>query len=158
MAATLDYPATTNASTGDTDTLNSLLRGEMSAVETYQQGIAKFEDAEIKQTLGRIRDEHSQIVSQLRARVIASGGTPSNSSGPWGTFATTVTGTAKLIGPQTVLVALREGEEHGYNDYEKSVENKDLSMQTRDTFAEYMSKTKEHILTINKLIEDYAAE
>src|SRR6478752_64375 len=61
--------------TCDTDALNELLRGEISAVETYDQAIAKFEAQPLASDLRRIRDEHQHAVVALRERVTAFGGT-----------------------------------------------------------------------------------
>jgi hypothetical protein len=98
--------------------LNSLLRGERSAVETYDQGIGKFADKPaVADRLRKLRDEHADAVRALSDHVTSFDGTPSEGSGPWGAFATAVNAAAKVIGPETVLSALKAGEEHGVNLY-----------------------------------------
>lgn len=123
---------TTTTMTCDVDALNSLLRGEISAVETYQQAVEKFDDSAHKVSLTKLRDEHDRAAQTLRDRVLSYNGEPSTASGPWGTFAALVTGTAKIIGPQSVLAALKQGEEHGISQYEKALENDGLTAECKN--------------------------
>ena len=69
--------------------LNALLRGEISAVETYDQAIAKAADERPLDaaTLRRIAQEHGRAAQKLRAAVVRAGGRPENSSGVWGAYA-----------------------------------------------------------------------
>jgi hypothetical protein len=53
------------------------------------------------------------------------GGEPSDSSGAWGAWAKTVQGTANLLGDNTALKSLKEGEEHGLKDYQEAVDDVD---------------------------------
>ena len=76
------------ATKSSVDKLNEFLRGEMSAVETYQMALDKLEGA------SAARDElivnlksHQDRVIALQDAIVALGGTPAKSSGPWGTFA-----------------------------------------------------------------------
>lgn len=107
--------------------LNSLLRGEISAKETYVQAIEKLgtggrADVEVLREIAR---EHSDAVDRLREAVRGAGGTPAGSSGVWGTFAQAVEGTAKAFGDAAAIKALKEGEEHGLKDYESALQNVD---------------------------------
>jgi uncharacterized protein (TIGR02284 family) len=139
----------------DVDTLNSLLRGEISAVETYEQAIEKFskpEDRRIANVLTRVRDEHSWAVTTLRERVLAHGGIPSDGAGVWGVFAKAVEGAAKLLGPQTALSALKQGETHGQEEYEKAVANADLSVEARMLILnDLLTRCRSHIDTLEQL-------
>src|SRR5262245_1295802 len=110
----------------DTKTLNTLLRGEISAAESYDLAISKFEGRSAAMELRRIRDEHHAAMSMLRDRVRSNGGDPVDSSGSWGTFASVVTGTAMALGMKPVITALRQGEEHGISAYQKAI-NSDVT-------------------------------
>lgn len=137
----------------DTDALNSLLRGELSAVETYEQGIAKFDDSAHKSTLMRIRDEHVKAATKLQGLVRSYGGEPSTGSGPWGTFVTALTGTAKVIGPQALLSVLKQGEEHGISHYEKALDNEGLPIECKYTLrAESLPSCRQHVAMLDGLI------
>jgi demethoxyubiquinone hydroxylase (CLK1/Coq7/Cat5 family) len=141
------------AQTCDVDALNMLLRGELSAVETYDQALAKFDDAAHKTALTKIRDEHSHAVQVLRERVRAFNGEPSTNSGPWGAFASTVTGAAKLVGPQATLSALKQGEQHGISDYEKALNNEGINAECRNTIrTDLHPRCTRHIAQLDSMI------
>ncbi len=102
----------------DIEQLNSLLRGELSAVETYGQAIEKLKDEPALSTeLAACRQSHEQRSHALRAEVQRLGGTPSDSSGPWGAFARLVEGGAKVMGKKAAIAVLEEGEDHGLREY-----------------------------------------
>lgn len=159
MAMTTEHVPTTQA---DVDALNSLLRGEISSVETYDQAIGKFKEPEnrnISNVLTRIRDEHSRSVTVLRERVLAHGGTPSEGAGVWGVFANLVEGAAKLFGPQTALAALKQGEMFGKEQYEKTVEKADVSTECRFLIRnDLMPKCQQHVTTLEQLIAQLEAK
>lgn len=97
--------------------LNSFLRGEIAAVETYNQAIEKVEAAPVRMTLAEVRDSHNERVLKLTKKIQQLGGVPEKKSGIWGTFAKAVEGTAKIAGVGPAISALEEGEDHGLNDY-----------------------------------------
>jgi uncharacterized protein (TIGR02284 family) len=114
----------------DVDQLNSFLRGEISAVETYDQAINKITDSRVSQQLVELRSSHSRRVELLRQRVVSLGGEPSSSSGIWGSFAKAVEGAAATFGVSSAIAALEEGEDHGRDDYRADL--KDVSPDTRN--------------------------
>jgi hypothetical protein len=110
------------------DQLNSFLRGEMSAVETYRMALDKLDK------LSSARDEllanlksHQERVLALQDAIIAAGGTPAESSGPWGTLAKAIEGAAKALGDKAAVAALEEGEDHGLKDYRTDVDKLDAT-------------------------------
>jgi len=118
------------ATRSNVEQLNSFLRGELSAVETYQMALDKVDH------ISTARDEllvnlksHQDRVMILQEAIIAAGGKPANSSGPWGVFAKAVEGSAKILGEKAAIAALEEGEDHGVKDYKVDV--KDLDPQAR---------------------------
>jgi len=102
----------------DVDKLNSFLRGEISAVETYDQAIAKSENDASRNILRKNRSSHAERADLLRIAVRNLGGTPSDSSGAWGSFAKAVEGGAKIFGESVAVAALEEGEDIGLRDYD----------------------------------------
>lgn len=101
------------------DTLNSFLRGEISAVETYRQAIDKLRDKPEASTLTDCLRSHEQRVSLLNSEIQSRGGEPAQGSGPWGTFAKLLEGGAQLFGAKAAIAALEEGEDHGRDDYKR---------------------------------------
>lgn len=114
------------------DTLNSFLRGEISAVETYRQAIDRLTDNPLRYQLKDCLESHVNRVEALRQRVQELGGTPSTGSGAWGAFARLVEGSASMLGEKAAIAALEEGEDHGKNDYERDVDQ--LDYETRSWF------------------------
>ena len=112
--------------------LNSFLRGELSAVQTYDQAIEKMrqEEPTLTEELRACRESHRRRVDELTREVRRLGGEPSTDSGVWGSFAKIVEGGAKLLGKKAAIAALEEGEDHGRNDYERDVN--DLDPACRD--------------------------
>ena len=106
-------------------TLNSFLRGEISAVETYRQALDKIETAPVRTTLEDCLRSHQTRVSLLKSRIQMLGGDPATESGPWGTFAKLVEGGAKVFGDKAAIAALEEGEDHGRNDYRRDIDKLD---------------------------------
>lgn len=113
----------------DIKKLNSFLRGELAAVETYDQCIEKMKDPAVVAELRKLRSSHEYRVGQLTQRITALGGRPDSSSGAWGAFAKLVEGGAKVFGESAAISALEEGEDKGKRDY-KDLE--DLSTSTRE--------------------------
>jgi uncharacterized protein (TIGR02284 family) len=129
---TISNTASTSADAGDTGEsvrqLNSLLRGEISAAETYRMAIDKVADSNDTANAGLLREiqeEHGRAAQGIRDRIRELGGEPSDSSGAWGAWAKTVQGTMNLFGDGAALKSLKEGEEHGLKDYQEAVDDVD---------------------------------
>lgn len=139
----------------ETNTLNSLLRGEMSAIETYRQAIDKLgsdpHDPWIEE-LRAIQRDHRDAADALWHHVEQHGGKPSSDSGPWGAFAKAVEGTAKLLGNAAALKALKEGEEHGLKDYEDALNDQNLPADCQILIRGLIPQQRTHITTLDGLI------
>jgi len=145
--------ATHDPRAGTADALNSLLRGEMSAVETYTQAMGKFDDETTITDLQKIRDEHGRAVRMLRDYVVAFGAHPAEGTGPWGAFAAAVTGGAKAIGPAAALAALRQGEEHGISEYQSALDGEDISPDCQRMIrADLLPACRRHVEELNRLL------
>jgi len=110
--------------------LNSLLRGEISAAETYRMAIDKFSKSSRSSDVGLlqgIQQEHSRAAQTLRDRIREIDGDPSDASGAWGVWAKMVQGLADMVGDSSSLKALKEGEEHGLKDYEAALDRVDVT-------------------------------
>jgi hypothetical protein len=111
--------------------LNSFLRGEISAAETYRMAIDRAgnspDNAANVGLLREMQEEHGRAAQALRDRIRELGGEASDSSGAWGAWAKFVEGTANLFGDAASLKALKEGEEHGLKDYEEGVDDIDAT-------------------------------
>jgi hypothetical protein len=108
------------------DCCNSLLRGELAAIETYSQAIEKFGKEPENSDVRGIRQEHEESASALRQHLTGMGAEPSEASGGWGDFATALEGSAKLQGGSPALAVLQQEEEHGIAQYMEALNNENV--------------------------------
>ena len=136
-----------------TDPLNSLLRGELSAVETYQQALSKVGNDPNASELRRIASEHREAADTLRQHILNRGGQPADSSGAWGTWAKAVEGSAKVFGNTAAMKALKEGEEHGMKEYESALKNPDVDPECRTIISNtLLPRTRSHVPVLDRLM------
>lgn len=138
----------------DVEQLNSLLRGEISAVETYEQAIRKVGEDHVRDAaeLRAIAREHGQNAQALREEIRRLGGDPEDSSGAWGVYAKTIEGVATLFGDASALKALKEGEEHGLKDYREALDDVDESSRPLITEV-FLPAQQRHIAILDAMIE-----
>ncbi|HJZ89506.1 MAG TPA: DUF2383 domain-containing protein [Gemmataceae bacterium] len=140
--------------TCDVNTLNSLLRGEVAAVETYDQVIGKFDGQSQAIELHRIRDEHNEAAAVLRERIRHFGGEPAEDSGAWGTFTKAVAGTAKILGPVSALGALKQGEDYGIGQYETALNDPDIDSDCKDLIRyRLLPRCRSHVGDLDRIID-----
>jgi len=138
----------------DIDVLNALLRGEVAAVETYDQVIAKFDGQPQAVELQRIRDQHAEAAAVLRERVRHFGGDPSEGSGIWGKLTAAITGTAKIFGPATALGTLKQGEEYGIGQYENDLTDPEIDTEDKDLIRyRLLPRCHSHVAELDRIIE-----
>jgi len=135
------------------DTINTLLLGELAAVETYDQAMEKLEDQHILADLERFREEHARAVRVLREQIVNHGGEPVECTGPWGAFAAVVAGTEHIGSPATALLALRQGEEHGINGCEDALGNEAVAFECKEAIrTELLPRLRGHVEELNRLM------
>lgn len=134
------------------DVCNELLRGELSAVETYDIAIRKFDGAAEMSKLSEIRADHQVSANRLRQNVQDMGGMPSTDSGAWGTFASAVEKAASFFGENSALAALEEGEKHGIHDYESALANDDVMAECKQMISEeLLPRLHSHLTSLDHL-------
>lgn len=132
---------------GDTETLDSLLRGELSAVGSYDRAIAGFEGQPAAADLHHIRDGHAAAVAVLREHVARCGGAPADTSGTWATFP------AQSLGPAATLKALREGEMHAVSEYEAALAGDALDADARNAIRTVLlPRCREHVVELDRVM------
>lgn len=137
---------------------NNLLRGEVSAGQTYGQAILKYEAISVTEELDRIRKEHADAAVILGDLIRELGGTPDEHSGTWGVFAMAIQATANLFGAESALEALRRGEEKGLKDYQDALEDEDLpeevGKRVRDDLAPRILRHIEALEVLEREVHD----
>jgi hypothetical protein len=110
--------------------LDECLRGEMSAVQSYDLALKTLETTEVGGALRQLRDSHDRRVTLIRDRIRSWGAVPSESSGVWGAFARLIQRGADLFGDKAAIAALEEGEDHGLKLYTEDLD--DIDLDTRE--------------------------
>jgi uncharacterized protein (TIGR02284 family) len=140
--------------TTEVKALNSLLRGEIAATETYNQALEKFSGESEEAELRRIRDDHREAANTLRKHVHAHGGEPSTGSGWWGAWAKFVEGAAKVFGQAAALKALKEGEEHGIKEYREALDDDDVTEDCKALIrTQLLPRCEAHVPTLDRLMK-----
>jgi len=134
------------------DVCNSLLRGELSAVETYTQAIEKYPTDPKVGELQSIRREHVEASAILTQNVRSMGGIPDTDSGAWGVFAKAVQGTANFFGAGSAVESLLQGEESGRHDYENALNDDKVMVECKVMIREeLLPKVRQHIARLEQL-------
>jgi hypothetical protein len=143
------------------ETLEKLLKNELSATETYEQALDKLrEDAELGEAedLMPIYEGHKEAVSSLQALTTRLGGTPAEDSGAWGAWAKIILGGANMLGKQAVLKALLEGEKSGNKDYQEALLDTELPTDLRSLIeTTFLPAQQAHIDTLYRLLDTATA-
>ena len=105
------------------ESLNGLLRGEISAVETYSQARERITLPVVTPALQDGQIAHQLRVQKLMDKIQSLGGEPVDGAGAWGAFANFLEGTAGLLGDKASVDMLEEGEDHGLQVYRDEIEN-----------------------------------
>ena len=138
--------------------LQSLLRSELSSVETYEQALKKVGNEHGSADIRLIEANHSKAVDHLRHLINQKGAEPETSSGAWGTFAKVIEGAATLISSTASLKVLKEGEENGVKNYEKALADSSLDEHSqaliRDTL---LPAQRRHIPVLDRLIAEHTS-
>jgi hypothetical protein len=139
--------------TGVEQELDSLLRGEIAAAETYRIALDAIEDKAQVAVLRAIQNDHGDAIKVLHGQLAARGVSPSTHSGVFGAFARTVEGFAAKVGDKAALRALREGEEHGLRAYEWALRNDALPVECHRQVEELLlPRQRRHVDLLNRLI------
>ena len=133
--------------------LDDLIRGEMSAVKSYDTLLKDIKDPAEKKKLQAIKKNHENAVSKLKGFATTDVLEDTETAGAWGTFAEAWTGGAKLMGNDTALKALRQGEEHGINEYEEALDDDNIRPELKQTIrTQFIPAQKEHIKSIKDMM------
>jgi hypothetical protein len=136
---------TTHTNDNIVDTLNTLLRGELSAIESYDRAIPAVESRPtMTADLKDCRASHEARAERIRAAIASRGGEPATASGAWGLFAKAVTDGARALGWRTVISTLEEGEDHGLKEYKEALPHLDAGLQRLVSDELYPQQLRTH--------------
>jgi Domain of unknown function (DUF2383) len=132
----------TNA--GTIDQLNSFLRGELSAAETYRLALDRLEHTEHRGTLVQCSRSHEERARLLTEAILGRGGDPADSSGAWGSLVRMIERSAAAISEKAAIAALEEGEDHGRDDYLRDIDSLEPSARQLVEFAILPEQRRTH--------------
>jgi hypothetical protein len=108
--------------TRNLEQLNSFLRGEISAVDTYSIALGKLRlESPLRSRLNACQKSHADRVALLKQRIEAMGGQAAAGAGPWGAVTRAIEASASAFGDRAAIAALEQGEDHGLRDYREDV-------------------------------------
>lgn len=143
----------------ESDTVNRLLRNELSSLETYRKLLERFRGdfghVAAFQDLDDLYQDHEDAARILETQVEQLGGAPVRDSGAWGSWSKVVLGSAQLLGDKAALKALQEGEKIDARDYRKaSQEQADTSAEVKRLIQNnLLPRTQAHIQVLERLMQ-----
>jgi bacterioferritin (cytochrome b1) len=144
--------STTTGTKTTIETLNSLLRGELAAIATYEMAVRAIDGAaasDARQLL-QLASEHKRSAETLKATISALGAAPDEAAGVWGTVTRLVQGSADLFGDRAAVKSLLEGEELGLGEYEKAIEAVQPEIR-RVIQQELVPRQRKHIAALSEI-------
>lgn len=137
-----------------TNFLNKILRGEISAVASYEQVIPTFKNYAERFRLEGMRNDHDLIIVKLKMLIEQSRIVPDETSGVWGAAIATLVGAANLMGRTVSLKALQEGEEHGLKLYYEALDLNLTKEEYEVISTQIISTLNRHITSLESMIKD----
>ena len=105
------------------DDLNTLLKDELSAVETYAAALHDRSGLSVQTELTRCQRSHETRARILRDKIVMLGGQPAEKPGMMGTWSKLVEKGAAVISNDMVIRALEQSEDHVLHDYQSRIGN-----------------------------------
>lgn len=129
---------------GTISQLNSFLRGELSAAETYRLALDRLEQSEHRPTLVQCTRSHEERARLLTEAILGRGGEPAESSGAWGSLVRMLERSAAAISEGAAVAVLEEGEDHGRDDYLRDLDNLEPTARQLVEFAILPEQRRTH--------------
>lgn len=134
--------------------MHSILRGEISAVQSYRQVLEMLRADPEAHRLEEFVQDHEKAVSYWTDQIGAMGDQPDRDSGVWGSVVEAFTGSAKLMGNTSAIQALKQGEVHGLNEYRDLLENENVTEAQKQFIRETLIPNQErHITSIDAMMK-----
>ena len=135
------------------ETLKHLLRGEISAAQSYERALEKVNGCPEGARLRQIFADHSQAVGLLRDMLSRYPGEMPTTSGAWGSFADAVQATANVLGDTAALRVLKEGEEHGIREYQRVLHDPNVAEDAKAMSRSLLERCRSHVPLLDALID-----
>jgi len=134
------------------ETCNRLLRDEASAVATYDLALDRFRRSPDRQILKRIRSDHQESLLSLEESIVAAGGLPETSFGPWEGFGNAFENPSSHLGQSLAIELLKLGEAHELDDYEQALADVRVAEGVKDIIRQnLLPPIKRHLEALDSL-------
>ena len=134
--------------------LNTVLKGEQMAAESYEKFIAEVDDERIRESFQQIQKNHKENAAWLAERIQDLGAVPQHGTGVSGVFA------GMMLGMETsgkssedILKRAYDGEDKGIAAAEEIV-NGDLDETSRELVKNVLSRDHDHLKTMLHMMTD----
>ncbi|WAS92433.1 hypothetical protein [Nannocystis punicea] len=135
------------------DSLLSQYRGELSAIEAYDRALQKFAGQTEEGALRQLREDHVSAVRRLGAIIRQHGGVEPDSSGAWGSLATSLEGLASIVNDEVPLRVLHRGEVVGYEGYAKILADPLLASEVVQELQILLDHSQDHLIRLETMLE-----
>lgn len=134
--------------------VDELIRGEISAVESFRAVLPKIKDSTERTALEQMLQDHVRAVDKLKQFAEPKFEMKAETSGPWGAFTKAFAGGASFFGDKAALTALKVGEQHGINEYQEAVRDNSINQEVRSLIqTELLPNQERHLQTINQYMQ-----
>lgn len=145
--------SSTSKTTESPSQLDDLIRGEMSAVKSYNTALEKVKDSKMSEKLMMIKNNHQTAVDTLMKYAGKEVKEDTKDAGIWGGFTKAFTGAAGLIGNTTALKALNTGESHGINEYKEALADDTIKPELKEVIrTKLLPQQEKHIETLKSFM------
>jgi len=138
------------------DTLNELLKGELMAMNIYQETDDIQGDEQVMAMLDQFAEDHQEHAKLLANRIRELGGTPVESTGMAGAMAQMSSKFNALRGPAHLLKQVYDGEDKGVHAYEDRID--ELDPESQDLVKTMMSTDHDHLKLFKERMESEKQE
>lgn len=133
------------------DTMNELMQGEITAVETYVQALRKVSSSELRHELKRIQSGHVSAAAALRKQIPAE--TPEPSGGVWDSWER-LAQNPRSTRDRAIVEALIEGEESLASAYEDAMRDEAIDFEVkRELDSEHIPRIEDHLEQLEQLLD-----
>ncbi|AEV68872.1 ferritin-like domain-containing protein [Acetivibrio clariflavus] len=135
--------------------LNTVLKGEHMAVESYDRFIHMVEDDRVKEEFQKILDDHKRHVKLLEKRIEELGGEPKEDLGFAGVMANAKLAMRTMGDKKTIDLVKQayDGEGKGIAMVKEIIKG-DLDDESAKLMQDILAKEHEHLFNINRIIEE----
>ncbi|WP_010247544.1 DUF2383 domain-containing protein [Acetivibrio cellulolyticus] len=133
--------------------LNTVLKGTLMAVESYDKYINELEDKKIKDELKKIQGDHKEHANLLENRIKELGGKPNEKLGVAGAMASAKIAIQNIGNTKAVDILKRayDGEDKGISMTEEIIKG-DLDDKSMKLVSDILSMDHGHLKRMNTLI------